>query len=62
LSYQLKITTAPKKNWKTLWFFYSSEEYTITIDKNSCYSDLMNMINNFEKFNCSIKVLEIQNG
>jgi hypothetical protein len=62
LSYRLKVTTSPKRDWKTLWFLYSSEEYTITLDKDSCYSDLMNMIGDFEKFDCSIKVLEIPNG
>lgn len=57
--YQLVITTKPKRDWKTLWLMYSEEEYIITTNNETELSDVMKMINEFEKFNCTVKVNEI---
>lgn len=38
---------------------YSEEEYIITTNNETELSDVMKMINEFEKFNCTVKVNEI---
>lgn len=59
--YQLTVTTPKRRDWKTLWFLYSSEEYIITTNEDTQISDIIYMINEFEKFDCCVKVEEIEN-
>lgn len=55
--YELIVRTPLKRDWRTLWLIKTYDEYILT-KEDIDLSELMYMINEFEKYDCEVQVVE----